>query len=88
MNFPDMHRVRMSLPYFKKFGWEPEVVCVDENYVEGFKDILLNSTVPPDILIHKIKAAPAAITKRFHHLCTEEISDYCVSKSCNAFCEG
>lgn len=65
MNFPDMHRVRMSLPYFKEFGWEPEVICVDEKYVEGFKDIYLNLTVPADIIIHKIKALPITITKKF-----------------------
>ena len=55
----------MSLPYFKKFGWEAEVICVDENYVEGFCDALLNLTVPADVKVHKIKAAPFALTKRF-----------------------
>jgi hypothetical protein len=54
----------MSLPYFKQFGWEPVVVCVDDKYVEGFKDILLNLTVPADIIVHKVKALPAALTRK------------------------
>jgi glycosyltransferase involved in cell wall biosynthesis len=51
-----MQRVRMSLPYFKQFGWDAEVVTVDENYINLQKDELLLKTVPADIEIHTVKA--------------------------------
>ena len=64
VNAPDMHRVRMSLPYYKEMGWEAEVICVDDSYTEGFKDALLNETVPAEITVHRVKALPAAITRK------------------------
>jgi len=59
-----MNRVRMSLPYYKEFGWEPVVIASDENYVEGFIDPLLNETIPEDIEIHKVKAWPVRLTRK------------------------
>ncbi|HVV55978.1 MAG TPA: glycosyltransferase [Mucilaginibacter sp.] len=56
LNAADMQRVRMSLPYFKEFGWEAEVVTVDPVYSKVTKDELLLQTVPPDITIHRVKA--------------------------------
>jgi len=55
-NAPDMQRIRMSLPYFKLFGWEAEVVAVDPKYSEIVKDSLLTLSVPPDIPVHLVKA--------------------------------
>ncbi|MFD2145589.1 hypothetical protein [Mucilaginibacter antarcticus] len=55
-NTPDMQRVRMSLPYFKQFGWEAEVVVVDSHYTDLQKDELLIQTIPVDIKIHTVKA--------------------------------
>jgi hypothetical protein len=54
----------MSLPYYKEYGWEPIVITVDEKYVEGYRDDLLNETVPNDIEVHKVKAWPINITKK------------------------
>ncbi|MFA6276964.1 MAG: glycosyltransferase [Pedobacter sp.] len=51
-----MQRVRMSLPYFKEFGWEAEVVTVHENYVDMVKDSLLMESIPNHIVIHKVDA--------------------------------
>lgn len=51
-----MQRVRMSLPYFKEFGWEAEVVTVDPCYSKITIDKLLLQTVPSDIIIHRVKA--------------------------------
>ncbi|MFT3846489.1 MAG: glycosyltransferase [Lacibacter sp.] len=64
VNAPDMQRVRMSLPYYREMGWEAEVICVHENYTEGFKDELLNDTLPVDIPVHKVKAFPVGITRK------------------------
>jgi hypothetical protein len=59
-----MQRVRMSLPYYRDLGWEPVVLCVDDKFVAGYKDALLNETIPPDLEVHKIKAWPERITRR------------------------
>lgn len=57
-----MHRIRMSLPYYKPNNWEAVVLTVDEKYVQGYRDDLLNETVPGDIEIHKVNAWPVSIT--------------------------
>ena len=51
-----MQRVRTSLPYFKEFGWDAEVVMVDEKYADQNSDPLLLQSIPDDIKIHKVKA--------------------------------
>jgi hypothetical protein len=56
VNAADMQRVRMSLPYLAAFGWQAEVVMVDEHYTDLTKDPLLVKSVPTDIVIHKVKA--------------------------------
>jgi len=59
-----MQRVRMSLPYYKALGWEAVVLCVDDKFVSGYKDALLNETIPTDVEVHKIKAWPERMTRR------------------------
>ncbi len=51
-----MQRVRMSLPYFKEYGWEPTVVTVDVKYADMAQDDLLLQSVPSDIKIYRVKA--------------------------------
>ncbi|WP_412467646.1 glycosyltransferase [Pedobacter sp. KLB.chiD] len=63
-NTADMQRIRMSLPYFEKFGWEAEVITVDERYYDVVEDKLLLNSVPPSIKIHKIKALPKEWTSK------------------------
>jgi len=65
VNAADMQRVRMSLPYFKALGWEAEVIMVHENYVDMVKDPLLLETVPPAIIIHKVRALAKKWTGKF-----------------------
>lgn len=60
-----MHRVRMSLPYFKDLNWEVEVVAVQENEVDTIKDPLLLESIPNDILIHKVNAFSKKWTSKF-----------------------
>jgi hypothetical protein len=55
-NAADMQRVRMSLPFFSEFGFNSEVVCVDTKYADIVKDDLLLTSVPANIIIHKVKA--------------------------------
>lgn len=56
VNAADMQRIRMSLPYFKKFGWEAEVVAVKSKYIDMLKDDVMLQSVPADVQIHRINA--------------------------------
>jgi hypothetical protein len=60
-----MQRIRMSLPYFKAFNWEAEVVCVDDQFTDLVKDDLLLQSIPDDIIIHKVAAFPKKFTSKF-----------------------
>jgi len=64
INAPDMHRIRISLPYYTKYGWEPTIVCVDEKYCEGYQDKKLNYSVSKSIEIIKVKAFAAKYTRK------------------------
>lgn len=63
-NAADMQRIRMSLPYFKEFGWHAEVVTVDPKFSDLIKDPLLNQSIEPGIKIHYVKALPKSLTSR------------------------
>jgi hypothetical protein len=63
-NAADMQRVRTSLPYFEKFGWMPEVVCIDESYSDLTKDLLLLKSIPKHIKIHTVKAFSKKLTSK------------------------
>lgn len=64
VNTPDLHRIRMSLPYYRDMGWEPVVLCVDPRYVEGFQDDLLSETIPTDVEVHYVKAWSPRFTRK------------------------
>jgi hypothetical protein len=61
-NAPDMQRVRMSLPYFREFGWEPHVLAVDDSGDAPSEPLLL-ATVPGDVPVERVKALPPAVTR-------------------------
>ena len=56
MNAPDLQRARMSLPYYREYGWEPIVLTVDPAKQEGAREEALVSTLPEDVLIHRCGA--------------------------------
>jgi len=59
-----MQRIRMSLPYFKTFGWDAEVVTIDDRYADLAKDPLLLQSIPPEIRVHKVKALKKSVTSK------------------------
>jgi hypothetical protein len=63
VNTPDMQRIRMSLPHFREFGWEPSVLAVMPDGTETV-DALLSETVPTDIPIERVRSIPAAVSRR------------------------
>lgn len=64
-NAADMQRVRMSLPYYRQFGWEPVVVTVDQRYTGMVSDQLLALSLPPNLRICQVKALNKRITSKF-----------------------
>lgn len=56
-NAPDMQRVRMSLPYFREFGWEPYVLSVADNGAAPVEPLLL-MTIPDDVSVERVTAIP------------------------------
>ena len=63
INAPDMHRVRLSLPYFEAMGWQPEVWHVDPSRIERDRDPLLSQTVPPDVPTYEVGALNPTYTR-------------------------
>lgn len=56
INAPDMQRVRLALPYLRMCGWEPVVLAVDPEHVEGgVSDPLLEQTYPADIRVVRVR---------------------------------
>jgi len=64
-NAADMQRVRMSLPYFRDYGWEAEIVAVHWKYTDLQQDDLLLEMVPEDIIIHRVKPLDKRLTSKF-----------------------
>lgn len=59
-----MHRVRHSLPYYKELGWEPIIVTVAPEFIEGNIDPLLLKSIPSDSRIIYIQALSFKWTRR------------------------
>ena len=64
INAPDHQRARMSLPYLQEFGWEPHVLTVRPDCVEGVHDPLLEQTIPSHIPVIRTGALPVKHTRR------------------------
>jgi glycosyltransferase involved in cell wall biosynthesis len=66
VNAPDMHRVRLALPHLRALGWEPTVLAVHPDSVEGgVRDPLLEKTYPPDIRVIRVRGISPHLTRRF-----------------------
>lgn len=56
VNAADHHRVRLALPYLRGLGWEPTVLAVEPDSVEGaVLDPLLSATFPADIRVIRVR---------------------------------
>jgi hypothetical protein len=64
INAPDMQRVRLALPYLRARGWEPVVLALAPEMIEGgVVEPLLESTYPPDIRVLRVRGIPPAATR-------------------------
>jgi hypothetical protein len=66
INAPDLQRVRMSLPYYRAQGWEPEILCVADHWPwqDGVREPALATTVPADVPVHSVRALPLTWTRQ------------------------
>ena len=65
INAADVHRVRTSLAYYRRFGWEPTVLCVEPATSDGIEDAMLAKALTPDIRVVRIRAWDEARCRRF-----------------------
>jgi hypothetical protein len=64
VNAPDMQRTRLALPYLRSLGWEPVVLAVASEFVEGgVIDSLLEDTYPSDIRIIRVRGIHPRMTR-------------------------
>jgi hypothetical protein len=65
INAPDHQRVRMALPYLAVEGWQAEVLAVETRFIEAALDAELESTLPPDLPIHRTRRGRTAGPRPF-----------------------
>jgi hypothetical protein len=64
VNTPDMQRVRLALPYLRVLGWEPVVLALEPDMVEGAViESLLEETYPSDIRVIRVRGIPPKATR-------------------------
>jgi hypothetical protein len=64
VNAPDMQRVRLALPYLRASGWEPVVLAIAPDLVEGgVIEPLLEDTYPADIRIIRVRGLAPGSTR-------------------------
>src|SRR5689334_1821209 len=64
INAPDHQRIRMSLTFFRGYGWEPYVLTVRSECVEGIQDILLEKAIPSGLKITRTDALSVQQTRK------------------------
>jgi len=58
-----MHRARLSVRHFRKFGWNPVVLKVAAKYCARESEELLLETLPKGVSIHSVVAFPVRISE-------------------------
>lgn len=58
LNTADMHRIRMSLPFFEDYGWKPHVLTVAPAYARGVWEPMLEQTIPAHVPVVRTRAVP------------------------------
>src|SRR5688572_22444428 len=64
INAPDMQRVRLALPFLRASGWEPTVLAVAPEMVEGgVRDGWLEATYPAEVRVIRVSGIDPAKTR-------------------------
>jgi hypothetical protein len=64
LSTPDMHRVRISIPFFAEFGWQPVVLAVEPDDTGRERDLLLLESLPSTLPVKHVRAVPASWTRK------------------------
>ncbi len=64
INAPDAQRIRTALPYLRKLGWDPTILCVAPEYVDSVRDEQSVENLPHDIRIVRCAAWPLSVSRR------------------------
>ena len=64
VNAADMQRIRISLPHFEEFGWQPRVLAVEPDRVQGVREPLLLESVPSQVPVHHCGAFDISWTRK------------------------
>lgn len=64
-NAADLHRVRVSLALYRRFGWEPTVLAIDTATSDGLEDPMLARALPRDVRVLRIRAWEERKCRRF-----------------------
>lgn len=64
INAPDMQRVRLALPFLRQHGWEPTVLAVAPEMIEGgVCDPLLEATYPAEVRVIRVRGISQRLTR-------------------------
>jgi len=55
----------MSLPYYRRFGWDPVVLAVEPRHRPDWQDESLLAGLPSDVPVHYTSALPLGLTRAF-----------------------
>jgi glycosyltransferase involved in cell wall biosynthesis len=64
VDLPDMHRIRVGLPYFREFDWNATVLTVAPQHVEGSQESRFAEHLPGDTAVTRTYALPARWTRK------------------------
>lgn len=64
VNAPDAQRIRTALPYLRSLGWDPTILCVAPEFVDGATDEHSTNALPRDIRVERCAAWPLSISRR------------------------
>lgn len=62
VNAPDLQRVRQSLPYYARCGWDAQVLAVAPDPTAQVLEPLLLDTLPPDVPVTRVQPLPLSAT--------------------------
>ncbi len=66
INAPDMQRVRLALPHLRALGWEPTVLAIAPEFIEGgVVEPLLEKSYPADVRVVRVHGVAPQATRRF-----------------------
>src|SRR5262245_39412586 len=64
-NAADHHRVRTSLPYYRRYGWDPTVLCLTPETADCIDDPTLLESLDSTIRVVRVPAWRETISRRF-----------------------